>query len=239
MSAPLTGKTALVTGAGRGIGRAIALGLAGAGASLVCCARREQEIAETVALMQAAGGRALAIPADVTDMAALEAAFEQGAAAFGGIDIVFANAGVSPRGTLADGDPVAWRHTLETNVIGVYQTMRAALPWLRLRGGGKIIVIDSGAKLRAGPGRSAYGASKAAVWMLVQTAAMELREESISVNELVPGPVKTAMTHFGAREIPEGEWLKEPEDVVPLALFLATHPEPGPSAQSFSLMRRA
>ena len=238
MTAPLQGKTAFVTGAGRGIGRAIALGLAGAGACVVCSARGQEEIAETAALIETAGGRALAVVADVTDAPALGAAFESGARHFGGIDIVFANAGISPRGTLADGDADAWRRTLETNVIGVYLTMRAALPWLRQRGGGKIIVVGSGAKLRASPGRSAYGASKAAVWMLVQTAALELRGEGISINELVPGPVKTAMTHFGTREIPEGEWLKEPEEVVPMALFLATHPEPGPTAQSFSLMRR-
>ena len=239
MSVSLAGKVALVTGAGRGIGRAIAEGLAGAGASVVCTARSLEEIAETAAHIEGAGGRAAAVRADVTDAASLEAAFAQAAQRFGGVDIVFANAGMSPRGTVAEGDPAAWRQTIETNVIGVFQTARAAVPWLRQRGGGKIIVIGSGAKLTAGIGRSAYGASQAAAWMLVQTLGLELRDEGISVNELVPGPVSTGMTNFGTREMPAGEWVKQPRDVVPLALFLASHPEPGPTSQSFSLMRRA
>ena len=237
--AALAGKVAVVTGAGRGIGRAIAMGLAQAGASVVCVARTGAEVMGTTALITNAGGQACPVTADVADEAAIEAAFTMAAAQFGGIDIVFANAGVSPRGTVAQGDPAVWRHTFETNVFGVYLSARAAVPWLRLRGGGKIIVVGSGARQAVAAGRSAYGASKAAVWMLVQTLAIELRADNISVNELIPGPVKTAMTHYGEREMPAGEWIKEPADVVPLALFMATQPEPGPTAQSFSLMRRA
>lgn len=239
MNGALAGKTVLVTGAGRGIGRAIAIGLAAVGASVVCTARTLEQIVATATVIEAAEGRALAIRADVTNAEDLERAFAQGAERFGGIDIVFVNAGVSPRGAVAEGEVSAWRQTIETNVMGAYLTVRTAVPWLRQRGGGKIIVIGSGAKLSAAVGRSAYGASKAAVWVLVQTLGMELRAENISVNELIPGPVKTDMTHFGIREMPAGEWIKEPEDVVPLALFLATQPEPGPTAQSFSLMRRA
>ena len=239
MNGTLAGKTAVVTGAGRGIGRAIAEGLAREGAHVVCTARSTEEISATAAAIMCAGGHALALQADVTDVVALETVFARAAEHFGGVDIVFANAGISPRGTVAEGDALAWQQTITTNVIGVYQTVRAAVPWLRARSGGKIIVIGSGAKLRAAEGRSAYGASKAAVWMLVQTLGLELRDENISVNELIPGPVKTSMTHFGTREMPTGEWIKEAEDVVPLALFLASHPEPGPTGQSFSLMRRA
>ena len=235
----LAGKVSIVTGAGRGIGRAIAVGLAQAGASVVCMARTDTEIAATAAMIADAGGQACPVTADVTDATALEAAFARASKHFGGVDIVFANAGVSPRGFVAESDPSVWRHTLETNVFGVYLTARTAVPWLRRRGGGKIIVVGSGAKQTAAAGRSAYGASKAAVWMLVQTLALELRQENISVNELIPGPVRTAMTDYGEREMPPGEWVKEPMDVVPLALFLATQPEPGPTAQSFSLMRRA
>lgn len=235
----LAGKVALVTGAGRGIGRAIAMGLAQAGASVVCTARSATEIAATAALITDAGGQACSITADVTDAISLEAAFAHASQRFGGIDIVFANAGMSPRGSVAEGDPSVWRRTMETNVFGVYLTARTAIPWLRRRGGGKIIVTGSGARQKAAEGRSAYGASKAAVWMFVQTLAVELQQENISVNELIPGPVRTVLTNFGEREMPAGEWIKEPKDVVPMALFLAAHPEPGPTAQSFSLMRRA
>jgi 3-oxoacyl-[acyl-carrier protein] reductase len=86
---------------------------------------------------------------------------------------------------------------------------------------------------------SAYAASKLALWKLAQVLAMELHAYRISVNELIPGPVKTAMTDFGARSFAPSEWVKEPDDVVPMAMFLATQPDIGPTAQSFSLMRRA
>ena len=110
---------------------------------------------------------------------------------------------------------------------------------LRRRGGGKIVMIGSGSRFRPHPGGSAYSTSKLALWMLTQTLAMELQQANISVNELIPGPVRTALTGFGETRFPPGEWVKEPTDVVPLALFLATQPLTGPTAQSFSLMRRA
>ncbi|MDR3098908.1 MAG: SDR family NAD(P)-dependent oxidoreductase [Paraburkholderia sp.] len=116
---------------------------------------------------------------------------------------------------------------------------RAAIPHLRRRGGGKILVMGSGTRMRASAGQSAYAASKLAVWMLTQTLAVELQDAEISVNELIPGPVKTALTGHGQARFPAGEWIKEPEDVVPLALHLATQPARGPTAQSYSLMRRS
>ncbi|MCY1561977.1 hypothetical protein D9M68_993050 [compost metagenome] len=86
---------------------------------------------------------------------------------------------------------------------------------------------------------SAYASAKLGMWMLAQTLAVELQDANISVNELVPGPVSTAMTGFGKMPARPGEWVKEPEDVVPLAMFLACQPNIGPTAQSISLMRRA
>lgn len=100
-------------------------------------------------------------------------------------------------------------------------------------------MTGSGSRFRPHPGGSAYSTSKLALWMLTQTLAMELQDANFSVNELIPGPVKTAMTGFGETQFPTGEWIKDPEDVVPLAMFLATRPLVGPTAQSFSLMRRA
>jgi len=88
-------------------------------------------------------------------------------------------------------------------------------------------------------GMSDYAGSKIGLWKLTEILAVELQEFNISVNELIPGPVKTAMTGFGELPFPAGEWVKEPEDVTALALFLATQPDVGPTAQSFSLMRRA
>lgn len=236
----LAGKVAVVTGSGRGIGRAIAIGYAAAGAKLVCCARTINEIDETVRLIRQAGGQATACTVDVTRYETLENLYLHAQAIFGGIDIVVANAGVSlDSQTVEASDPAAWRATIEVNVIGTYQTVRAAIPYLKARGAGKIIVIGSGRRKSAMAGKSAYSCSKIATWMLVETLALELIDHGISVNELIPGPVKTAMTASTGARFPATEWFKQPEDVVPMALFLATHPDIGPTAQSFSLMRRS
>jgi 3-oxoacyl-[acyl-carrier protein] reductase len=240
----LKNKVAIVTGAGRGIGKAIALAFAQAGAAVVCAARTAGEIEQTVREIEAAGGRGLALPTDVTDLSAVERMCAVTAQTYGGIDILVINAGVSlERGTVETGDPDDWRATLEVNLFGAYNCARAAIPHLKARGGGKIITVGSGMGRRGRPGSSAYSCSKAALWMLTRVLAQELWAYNISVNELIPGPVETTMTvDPAARQGPafstESEWIKQPEDVVPLALFLASQPTIGPTAQSFSLMRR-
>lgn len=234
----LRDKVAVITGAGRGIGRAIALAYANAGAAVVCSARSEADIQETAALIQAAGGRAIAHIADVVDYASVTDLYRCAEEVLGGVDIVVGSAGVAlGQGNIADSDPALWRNTIDINLVGAYHTAHAAIPCLRRRGGGKIIMIGSGHRKRPRVGASAYSCSKSGLWMLIQSLAVELQEDNISVNELIPGPVKTDLTR-GLTRIPE-EWFKEPEDVTPLALFLAGLPDRGPSAQSFSLMRRA
>lgn len=241
---PLQGKVAVITGAGRGIGRAIALAYAGAGAAVVCAARTTAQIEETAAAIRTQGGQALAIPTDVTQQPAVEQLFQQSAAYFGGIDIVVLNAGINPdRRTVAASDAAAWRMTLEVNLVGPYYCAKAALPYLKQRGAGKIIVIGSGMGHRSGAGNSAYACSKAGLWMLTRVLAQEVWQDQISVNELIPGPVATTMTtsadaRQGVAFTTNSEWIKQPDDVTPLALFLATQPDIGPTAQSFSLMRR-
>jgi 3-oxoacyl-[acyl-carrier protein] reductase len=117
------------------------------------------------------------------------------------------------------------------------------VPYLKKRGAGKIITIGSGLGHRGYAGGSAYACSKAGLWMLTRVLAQELTQYNISVNELIPGPVETSIDDGYEKEKNavskmNGEWLKRPEDVTPLALFLACQPETGPTAQSFSLMRR-
>ncbi|MGQ0571598.1 MAG: SDR family NAD(P)-dependent oxidoreductase [Armatimonadota bacterium] len=244
MSRQLDGKVAVVTGAGRGIGKAIAEAYGEAGASVCCLARTLPEIQSTAAEIQGKGSRAFAVAADVRDPDAVARAFEQAARAFGGIDILVINAGVNTaHGSVEDGDPLRWRETLETNLLGAYYCARTAIPYLRRRGAGKIITIGSGLGHRGTPGRSAYSSSKAGLWMLTRALAQELAQYRISVNELVPGPVRTsidagAAASTGQPPFAETEWLKLPADVVPLALFLAAQPDFGPTAQSYSLMRR-
>lgn len=234
---PLEGKVAIITGAGRGIGRSIAIAYAKAGAAVVCSARSGAEIAETAALIKTAGGQALAHVADVGDYASLVSLFQRASDEYGGVDIVVANAGVATeQRRIEDSDPELWRQTIDINLTGAYYTAHAAIPHLRKRGAGKIIMVGSGQRNRPAPGLSAYSCSKSGMWMLTQSLALELNEYNISVNELIPGPVKTAMTRDAA--IPPGEWFKLPEEVTPMALFIASMPDVGPTAQSYSLMRR-
>jgi len=241
---PLAGKVALVTGAGRGIGRAIAVAYAKAGAAVVCAARTTSEIAETAEAILANGGQAFAVTADVAHEPAVDQLFSQAVAHFGGIDIVVVNAGVNlDRRSVAESVSAEWRTTIEVNLFGAYYCAKAAVPHLKARGGGKIIMIGSGMGHRGGAGSSAYACSKAGLWMLTRVLAQEVWQENISVNELIPGPVDTAMTtadeaRSGPAFATSSEWIKGPDDVIPLALFLATQPDIGPTAQSFSLMRR-
>ncbi len=242
--AVLTGKVAVVTGAGRGIGRAIALAYAQAGAAVICAARTSAEIEQTVQQIVVTGGQGLAIPTDVAQPAAVEHLFQQSAAHFGGIDIVVLNAGINPeRSTVEASDANAWRTTMEVNLFGPYYCAKTAVPYLKQRGSGKIILIGSGMGHRSGAGNSAYACSKAGLWMLTRVLAQEVWQDNISVNELIPGPVDTAMTsgpesRQGVAFTSSSEWIKQPTDVIPLALFLATQPAIGPTGQSFSLMRR-
>jgi 3-oxoacyl-[acyl-carrier protein] reductase len=252
-SGALANKVAIVTGSGRGIGRAIAVGYAKAGASVCCISRSPGEIAETAKLITEAGGRALAVPTDVKELSSVQAVVAETLRTFGGIDILVANHGVQKAaGSLEDTDPIEWMETIAINLIGTYYCARSVIPHLKARGAGKIITVGSGQGHRGSAGHTAYSSSKAGLWMLVQTLAQELAPFNISVNELLPGHVltniyteATAKLGGGAagntqkpKDLRPSEWLKGPEDVVPLALFLACQPDFGPTAQSYSLMRR-
>ena len=142
-NASLSGKVAVVTGAGRGIGKAIALGYAAAGAAVCCVARTESEIDRTVAEIRSGGGTATSVQADVTDYDSIVRALGAAVGEFGGVDIVVVNAG----GNLDDGpdvergSPEQWIATVQVNLVGSYHTARAAIPHLKNRGAGKIIAI--------------------------------------------------------------------------------------------------
>jgi 3-oxoacyl-[acyl-carrier protein] reductase len=240
----LNGKVAVITGAGRGIGKAIAIAYARAGASVVCAARTIVEIEAVVKEITSYGGKAIAIKTDVTCAESVNELFRQAAGRFEGIDIVVINAGGNyDRETVETSDIENWRKTMEVNLFGAYYCTQAAIPFLKQRGSGKIITIGSGLGHRGLAGGSAYACSKAGLWMLTRILAQELWQYGISVNELIPGPVLTTIddnvnTPVKTVASIESEWTKKPGDVVPLALFMASQPDIGPTAQSFSLMRR-
>ena len=241
----LEGKVAVITGAGRGIGRAIAIGYAVEGASICCAARTTLEIEEVAEEIRSAGGNAITVQTDVTRYDEVERMNKSAVDTFGGIDIVVINAGGNiGAGPIDTSDPENWTATIDLNLKGAYYTARSAIPYLKERGGGKIITIGSGIGHNGRPNTSAYACAKAGSWMLTRVLAQELWEYNISVNELVPGPVLTpgAIAAWeregsGVNTI-SSEWVKEAEDVVPMALFLATQPDKGPTSQSFSMMRR-
>ena len=242
---PLEDKVALVTGASSGIGRAIAIAWARAGARVACAARSAGGLAETVAAIDAAGGTGLPVRADVTRRTDVERMMEETTSAFGGLDIVMINAGGNlERNRIGEDDPEGWLATVHLNLAGAYYTAREAIPHLKTRGGGRILLMGSGMGHRALAGSSAYCVAKAGAWMLTRVLAEELVEHAITVNEIIPGPVWTPPTirehetdGWPVASIPH-EWVKQPEEVVPLAIFLASQPEPGPTAQTFSLLRR-
>jgi 3-oxoacyl-[acyl-carrier protein] reductase len=242
----LTGKVALVTGAGSGIGKAIAIGLAHAGAKVACLSRTTAAVEATARAILQTGGSAFAVTADAARPDDVDRGLRQTVDTAGGLDILVINHGVSlDYNTVEHSDVDAWRTTFDVNLHGAYHCARLAIPHLRKRGGGNILVIGSGLGHRGSPGVAAYACSKAALWMLVRVLAEELREDRINVNEILPGLVRTQLDrHRPDRETRAlggrpGDPMREPEEIVPLALFLASQPPTGPSGQSFSMRRQA
>ena len=245
--ASLDGKVALVTGGGTGIGAAIAEAFSGTGACVVVTGRRPAPLAQTVQRVTESGGTALAVCADVTDLAAMTSAVEETLDRFGQLDIVVANAGIQPgQGPVLDYSPEDWHRVVDVNLTGVWNTAKASVPALVRGGGGSVIVIGSGmARVSAG-GAGAYAVAKAGASALTRVLAAELRQSSIAVNELIPGPTRTPGTDGGGEHDGEaerrwagrGEWFKEPADVARLALFVAALPPRGPTGQVFSLAGR-
>lgn len=215
-----------MTGAASGIGRATALLLASEGALVAATDRPGSAIAEVAGEITAAGGRALGREMDVADDAAVGAVVEAVALELGGIEIVVCCAGISL--PAAFGDELAWQKTLDVNLHGIHRTLRAALPWLKKKEGGRIVNIASTEALGAQPYLSAYTASKHAVLGLTRALAVELGREGITVNAICPGPIHTGMTavipdeakeKFARRKVPLGRY-GAPEEVAHAILSL-------------------
>ena len=190
----LDGQVALVTGGGRGIGRTIAEGLAASGAAVAVLARSEDELQETVAQIARAGGRAIALAADVTDRQAVEAAVAQTVRDLGPIDLLVNNAAVAtPVGPVWEVEPEAWWRTIEVNLRGPFLCARAVLPGMIARRTGRIVNIVAVAAFTTAPYMSAYGGSKAALVSFTDDLAAEVREHGLTVFAIRPGMVQTRM----------------------------------------------
>jgi NAD(P)-dependent dehydrogenase (short-subunit alcohol dehydrogenase family) len=194
----LDGRAALITGGGRGLGRAMALALAEAGATVAVCARSADELDETVRRVEAAGGRALAVVADVAIRRDVEEMAARVEGATGGVDVLVNNAGTpGPVGAFATTDPDRWWRTVEVNLRGAALYARAVLPGMLARGGGRIVNVSSHAALAPWPKSSAYAVSKAALHHLTENLAAETRGRRVWVFTLLPGLVRTAMLDAG------------------------------------------
>ncbi|GFE75107.1 SDR family oxidoreductase [Novosphingobium sp. TCA1] len=202
MSGQLAGKVALVTGASSGIGEAAALCLAEAGATVVVCARRAERLSGLVEQIEAAGGKALAIPGDMTVEDDARGAVAQTVAAFGRIDILINSAGIMEAGGIENCDTAIYRRVIDINLMGTVYTSAAAVPHMLEQGGGDIITISSLAGRKGGPMTSAYSASKHAVNMMTDGMRQELGGKNIRVTTLMPGATETEV----ADSISDPQW---------------------------------
>lgn len=194
----LAGKAIIITGAGRGLGRAISRRFAGEGASLVLTSRTSSELAELKNELDGAASQGQTITTLAADLGASdtgETLVAHSLARLGRLDGVVCNAGqLGPAGKLSQSQPEAWEAVFACNLFGHVRLCRAAVPHMAASGGGKLIILSGGGATSPVPGFTAYGASKAALVRFAETLASETREDGISVNAVAPGVLDTDMT---------------------------------------------
>jgi NAD(P)-dependent dehydrogenase (short-subunit alcohol dehydrogenase family) len=236
----LTGKVALITGAGSGLGAAAAKRLAKAGAKVALLGRSEDELQKTAKEIQARGGETLSILADISDDVAMKQGYDKVAKDWGRLDIVFANAGINGVwAPLEDLKVEEWKKTIDINLTGTFLTIKHAVPLLKKQGG-SIVVTSSvnGTRIFSNTGATAYSSTKAAQVAMTKMVALELAKHKIRANVICPGAITTSISENTEQrnldkvkepvDYPEGEIPLtdgEPgssEDVAELVLFLAS-----------------
>ncbi len=229
MTITLEGRVALVTGAGRGIGKAVALALAQAGAKVAAFSRTEANAQETAHAIEQAGGQAIAFGGDVADTATVESVIDQTLKHWERLDIVVNNAGITRDTLLLRMKDEDWDAVLQTNLRGAFVCSRAALkPMMRQRWG-RIVNISSVVGLTGNVGQANYAASKAALIAFTKTVALEMGSRNITCNAVAPGLIETDMTQalseqvreYALQRIPLGRF-GNPEEIAYGVLFLCS-----------------
>ena len=213
----LRGASALVTGAGRGIGRAIALALGREGVGVTAVARTASDLQSLVSEIQRAGGRAVAHPGDVRDAAVCAAAVARAKEAHGRLQILVNNAGVGSHAPVAETTDEAWQTILDTNLTAVFRLTRAALPQLT-QGGGHVFMISSLAGVNPISGMAAYCASKAGLDHFTACLMLEVRQQGVKVTTIAPGSVDTDFGGDGRSG--DGSWMLRGDDIAAAVLDL-------------------
>ncbi|AFZ14140.1 3-oxoacyl-(acyl-carrier-protein) reductase [Crinalium epipsammum PCC 9333] len=231
----LAEKVALITGAGSGIAKATALLFAKEGAKVAALGRTEEELNKTVAQIQAAGGEAIPVTADISQPEQMQQAVQQIVNQWGRLDIVFANAGINGVwASLEELEPEEWDKTLNINLKGTFLTVKYAVPYLKKQGGSVIVTSSvNGTRIFSNTGATAYACSKAAQVAFTKMAALELAEHRIRVNVICPGAITTSIDENTERRDVEEikEEVEYPEGEIPL-----TDGKPGTSEQVAQLV---
>ncbi|THF88747.1 SDR family oxidoreductase [Deinococcus sp. KSM4-11] len=214
-----TGRSAFITGASKGIGYSVAEALARAGYAVTITARSAPEIADAATKI---GHGARGVVCDVRDPAALQREVDAHVAAFGGLDVLFVNAGVGNFANVADLTIEQWRDVIDTNLSGAFYTVKAAIPALKVRGG-YIFTLSSLAGKNPFAGGGAYNASKFGLNGLSEVLTLDLRQHGIKVTQIMPGSVAT---HFAGHTPSDADaWKIQPEDIAQLTVNLLKMPE--------------
>lgn len=228
----ISSKVALITGASRGIGEAIAVAYAQAGAEVVLASRKQADLDQVAERIREAGGKALPVAVHTGDAESIAVAVEKANSEFGGVDIVVNNAATNPHfGPVLTAEDSHWDKILDVNLKGYFRVIKACLESMKAHGGGKVINVASVAGLEPEPMMGVYSVSKAAVLMLTKVLAAELAQFNIQVNAIAPGFVKTKFSaalwknpqlHDAIIKTIPQKRMAEPKEIAGLAVYLGS-----------------